>query len=192
MYVNLKTIINIDFASAFFNSCAVAFSVPTVKLYMASNVDPMYFKISLAIDTIAGGGFGLFMSGELISRLRPYLALFCFIDALTMLIINLVYGTDPNMRFILISLTSPISTYFVFTIIANIYDNVLSGNDRTTYRMRLSSFSCIGKFIGVITALFINIDINSALLIQSSAICCTEFINVLIGKGLINILRKNQ
>ena len=64
MCVNLKTIINIDFASAFFNSCAVAFSVPTVKLYMASNVDPMYFKISLAIDTIAGGGFGLFMSGN--------------------------------------------------------------------------------------------------------------------------------
>lgn len=163
----IQTIITLDIARVFIFGFIMAFSTPIIRIYMVSHVDPAWFKASLAIDALSAGALGMFMTGKRYQRLSKYFDIFCIVSSVSVILINVFFGNDPNFRFIAISLTYPLGSFFVMKILKNIYNNKLEGNDLSTYESRKEGAKAFSGFFGFIIAIYIDsISIDTALMLQ--------------------------
>lgn len=163
----IQTIITLDLTRVFIFGFIMAFSTPIIRIYMVTNVDPAWFKASLAIDALSAGVLGMFMTGRKYQRLSKYFNIFCIFSAVSVILINIFFGNDPDFRFIAISLTYPLGSFFVIKILKNIYNNKLGGNDLSTYESRKEGAKAISGFLGFVIAIFIDsISIDTALMLQ--------------------------
>lgn len=163
----IQTIITLDLTRVFIFGFIMAFSTPIIRIYMVTNVDPSWFKASLAIDALSAGALGMFMTGKKYQRLSKYFDIFCIFSAISVILINVFFGNNPDFRFIAISLTYPLGSFFVIKILKNIYNNKLGGNDLSTYESRKEGIKAISGFLGFVVAIFIDsISIDTALMLQ--------------------------
>lgn len=185
---NIQTIITLDLSRVFIFGFIMAFSTPIIRIYMVTNVDPSWFKASLAIDALSAGALGMFMTGKKYQRLSKYFDIFCIFSAVSVILINVFFGNDPDFRFIAISLTYPLGSFFVVKILKNIYNNKLRGNDLSTYESRKEGVKAISGFLGFVIAIFIDsISIDTALILQCISAGLDSICSIYISNKLKNL-----
>ena len=177
------SILKFDLICSLISMFVMAFATPIINIYMISNVDPQYYKLSIGIDYLGGAIFGLYFSKRL-RRYRKYINLFSMASAISILLINIFFAHLPSARFIIMSLTNTIAATFVGNLLDNYYSNIIKGDDMSEYYGKMNAMASLGGLGGMILAMFVTVDINTALTIQCVAAIFESFRDITVAKRL--------
>lgn len=170
---------------ALFSCLLISMSEPTIKIWMVSHVNPIYYKISIIIECIIGIIINMLMGKDSLQKLKRYFVYICLLDSILMFIINLIITDDANIRFIIISISYPLITALMIKIIIDVYNNLTSGSSLTILGERRSGINKLGFIAGVIISMIIEIDLNTALILQLLGIIIETFSSIFIRKRLM-------
>lgn len=99
--MRLKHLVYLDLFSDFVFRGAWFFTIPTITIWMISNVDPVWYKASIIVSTLGGVIIGYLINKKRLEYLRKLFSIICVLDAVAMIFINYYFGHLPNIRFIL-------------------------------------------------------------------------------------------
>lgn len=185
----LKKLVLIDFYSNFLFNFLYMLAQPAIVLYMMTAVDPVWYKITLLINT--GGVLvgGWFMKKQRLIWLRHHFTYLCLFDALLMVCINLFLGHLANARFVAIALNEALFTYYVKQIIDDMYNNAFRKSTITLLGAKSNSYSAAGTLTGVGLSVFVTVDIDTALFISSAAIVIDSLVSILLRQRMGSLIK---
>lgn len=182
--MRLKHLVYLDLFSDFVFRGAWFFTIPTITIWMISNVDPVWYKASIIVSTLGGVIIGYLINKKRLEYLRKLFSIICVLDAVAMIFINYYFGHLPNIRFILIALNEILLTYFIQKITDDIYNNIFSKTMLTVLQSKQDGVSCAGNLIGVVTSMIFVVDINIALFISTISIVINNGASIFIRREL--------
>lgn len=185
------SILKFDLICSLISMFVMAFATPIINIYMISNVDPQYYKLSIAINYLGGALFGLYFSKRL-RKYRKYTNLFSIFSAISILFINIFFAHSPSARFIIMSLTNNIAITFVGNLIDNHYSNIIRGDDMSEYYGKINAMASLGGLGGMILAIFVTVDINTALTIQCITAIFESFRDITVVKRLKPLINSGK
>lgn len=180
-----QSIIFLEMLFALFSCLLISMSEPTIKIWMVSHVNPIYYKVSIIIECIIGIIINMLIGKDSLQKLKRYFVYICLLDSILMFIINLIVTDDANIRFIILSISYPLITALMIKIIIDVYNNLTSGSSLTILGERRSGINKLGFIAGVIISMIIEIDLNTALILQLLGIIIETFSSIFIRKRLM-------
>ena len=188
-----KRLLSIDLLNNFVVNMLIAYTDPIIRIYMVSNIDPLYFKISLLVGFIIGILVNLNFNKDNIVVLRKYYNVFVILDVSSALIINLMFGDNPNIRMLSFSILMPLSTAIVVKVFKDCINNAAKGTDLTIISERKLAINKLAFVVGVSFSILIpDIDIYVALYIQCLAIIIDCLSSLIIRNKLMKIIFKED
>lgn len=157
---------------------------PIIRVYMISNVDPIWFKLNLLVDAAISGMLSLLIKKEWLVFMKEHFGVLLLVDFAFLLVSNAAGVVSPAARYVLLSLQTPLVTQFIFKVTSDIVNNVASGSDLTIIDQRMDGFFCLSTISGIAISMLIpeNANIEYILAIQiisigSNSLCCYYFKN---------------
>ena len=187
--LGLKKLVLIDFYSNFLFNFLYMLAQPAIVLYMMTQVDPIWYKITLLINT--GGVLlgGWLMKKKRLLWLRKHFTYLCLIDALLMTLINIFFGHLANARFIAIALNEALFTYYVKQIIDDMYNNAFRKSTLTLLEIKGNAFSAAGTLSGVGLSVFLSFGIDAALFRSTAAIVIDSLVSILLRQRMGSLIK---
>lgn len=155
---------------------------PIIRVYMITNVDPIWFKVNLLVDAAISGILSLLIKKEWIIFMKENFGLLLLIDFVFLLVSNAAGVVSPAARYVLLSLQTPLVTAFIFKVLGDVINNVAKGSDLTIIDQKMDGFFCLSTISGITISILIpeNANIEFILAIQilsigSNSLCCYYF-----------------
>lgn len=166
---DLKTqrLLSLDFCGQFMANLLIAYTDPAIRIYMVSNIDPIYFKVSLLVGFIIGIMVNLNFNKDTIPLLRKYYSIFVVVDVIISVSINVIFGDNPDIRMLSFAILAPLTTAIEVKIFNDCVNNAANGSNLTVINERKLASNKLAFVVGISLSILIpDIDVYFALYIQ--------------------------
>lgn len=162
-----QRLLSFDLCSQFVGNLLIAYTDPIIRIYMISNIDPLYFKISLLVGFIIGIVVNLNFNKDSIPVLRKYYSAFVVVDVVLSVFINLMFWDNPDIRTLSFAVLAPLTTAVEVKIFKDCINNTATGSDLTVISERKLASNKLAFVVGISLSILIpDIDVYLALYIQ--------------------------
>lgn len=152
---------------------AFASTSPVIHSYMISNISTDFYKVSCFVSELVGVIIYYVLDIRnkddkpiIIIKMRKHLVCIVVLGVICLMIANASYLIDIRARFILISLTQGILGCIWKNCMCDLWNLSISGTELTIFDIKSSKFDRLGAIIGATAILFIDMDVNTGLVIQ--------------------------
>ena len=185
IFKNKEKLLKFYLVSYFTVSLFQSFTSSVIHIYMIKHISEEFFKIYRSLDMLMPIIILLYFKKEIkIIKLRRHFTPIIGLTTLAFTIANIGGMFSPEFRFIVICLLEGFGTCLWIMVMNDLFNNTFKNTELTVWDNKNKLFNMTGMFLGALIVVFMNVDINTCLIIQCIAYAYTGVVDYITFKTL--------